>query len=228
MSRSARREQASARPLACPWTTHGCLPGVHASVQVRPSNHRSDSARRITGATALVDRFQTLARTRRAWSPTVSWLSQCVLDRMACRRERQAVVRACCEGRHPRIRYAGLPSRSGLGGTAIMEGADMAQATRARSYRTPWLPEAGGTSSTGDTGHSAAELSAAPGDLRAPTDDVQQQSTATVPPLDTARTVQMMVDGRRPNLLAGDAAPWQAGAPATASPAPAQRCPGSA
>ena len=29
--------------------------------------------------------------------------------------------------------------------------ADMAQATRARSYRTPWLPEAGGTSSTGDT-----------------------------------------------------------------------------
>jgi hypothetical protein len=25
-------------------------------------------------------------------------------------------VRACCEGRHPRIRYAGLPSRSGLGG----------------------------------------------------------------------------------------------------------------
>ena len=116
MSRSARREQASARPLACPWTTHGCLPGVQASVQVRPPHHRSDSARRITRATALVDRFQTLARTRRAWSPTVSWLSQCALDRMACRRERQAVVRACYEGRHPRIRYAGLPSRSGLGG----------------------------------------------------------------------------------------------------------------
>jgi hypothetical protein len=44
------------------------------------------------------------------------------------------------------------------------------QATRARSYRTPWLPEAG-TSSTGNTGHSAAEISAAPVDLRAPTDE---------------------------------------------------------
>ena len=41
--------------------------------------------------------------------------------------------------------------------------------------------------------------------------DVQQRSTATVPPLDTARTGQMRIDDRRPNLLAGDAAPLQAG-----------------
>jgi hypothetical protein len=62
MSRSARREQASARPLACPWTTHGCLPGVQASVQVRPPHHRSDSARRITGAT----KRRTIASTLRS------------------------------------------------------------------------------------------------------------------------------------------------------------------
>jgi len=41
--------------------------------------------------------------------------------------------------------------------------------------------------------------------------DVQQRSTATVPPLDTFRTVRMRIDERRRAFLAGDASPLQAG-----------------
>ena len=49
------------------------------------------------------------------------------LDRMACRPERRA-VRAWCEGRHPRMRCAGLRLRVGLGPDRNHGGADMAQA----------------------------------------------------------------------------------------------------
>ena len=41
---------------------------------------------------------------------------------------------------------------------------------------------------------------------------VQQRSTATMPPLDTSRTVQTRIDEPQSSLLAGDAAPLQAGA----------------
>ena len=51
------------------------------------------------------------------------------------------------------------------------------------------------------------------GDTRWYPRDVHQRSTATVPSLDTSRTVPMRIDERRPNLLDGDAAPMQAGAP---------------
>ena len=41
--------------------------------------------------------------------------------------------------------------------------------------------------------------------------DVQQESTATVQPFDTSRTIQMRIDERRPNPIAGNATPLQAG-----------------